>query len=420
MEVIWKTVPDFEKYEASNEGEVKNKITNKTLKFTSDNAGYLKCGLSDKNNKRITMRAHQIIAKTFIPNPENKPTVDHIDNNKGNNNVSNLKWATMKEQNDPNNKITKPGMRIKRPVWKCDNDGNKIEKFQSLVEAAADINIAISTLKTNIQRNLRNENKLINGFKYEYENYEDLEDEIWEKINPDFINNNDGYKISNKGRVKNKYGYIHSQYISSGGYSKVNLSGKDYNIHRLVANSFILNPNNYPIVNHIDGNKNNNNCENLEWCTAQMNSIHSIENGLNSNPKRVFQYDFNGNFIKEYSNCVKAYQEVTNNTNTDNCISGCALSNAKKNENERFETCYNFIWIYPDNKDDKPKDKILDKPITTYLKKNINKLDQNNNIINTYKSMHETSRENNISMRTLGRYLINGKIYNNFKYSYAP
>ena len=60
---------------------------------------------------------------------------------------------------------------------------------------------------------------------------------------------------------------------------------KRMKVHRLIAFAFIKNENNYPIINHIDGNKLNNNLENLEWCTYKHNTQEAIKNGLSKPPK---------------------------------------------------------------------------------------------------------------------------------------
>lgn len=63
-------------------------------------------------------------------------------------------------------------------------------------------------------------------------------------------------------------------------YPTVRLNGKGYKVHRLVAKAFIPNPDNLPQINHIDGNKENNCVDNLEWCDYQHNVYHAIESGL--------------------------------------------------------------------------------------------------------------------------------------------
>ena len=85
--------------------------------------------------------------------------------------------------------------------------------------------------------------------------------EGWEDYTID-INGNVFSKRKNKylKPIKNKCGYYNISLNK-------NKHRKECSIHRLVAETFIPNPNNYPVVNHIDGNKSNNNVDNLEWCT---------------------------------------------------------------------------------------------------------------------------------------------------------
>ena len=130
---------------------------------------------------------------------------------------------------------------------------------------------------------------------------EQLENEIWR---PTFVN--PYYLISNKGRVKSMERPIwnehnHSYSIRKERILKPNnqnskrywripippIGGKKgdqklYSVHRLVATAFIPNPNNLPQINHIDGNKNNNCVENLEWCDNSYNQQHAINTGLKS------------------------------------------------------------------------------------------------------------------------------------------
>lgn len=102
MEEIWKNIKEYDIYEVSNLGNVRNKITNKQLYYSNSNNGYLRVGLF-KDHKRTMYSIHRLVAETFIDNPENKPCINHKDCNKKNNKVDNLEWCTYKENNSYKN-----------------------------------------------------------------------------------------------------------------------------------------------------------------------------------------------------------------------------------------------------------------------------------------------------------------------------
>lgn len=90
------------------------------------------------------------------------------------------------------------------------------------------------------------------------------------------------YEVSNRGNVRNKKtGRILQPHLNrANGYCRVNIGGKHRYIHRLVAETFYDGTGRKLDVNHIDGNKENNNLSNLEWVTRQENIKHALINGL--------------------------------------------------------------------------------------------------------------------------------------------
>ena len=92
----WKTVAGHPNYEVSTRGRVKKKATGKILSATNDSHGYPAVTIIDDDGQH-TKNVHRLVAETFIPNPENKRTVNHKDGNKRNNHISNLEWNTMSE-----------------------------------------------------------------------------------------------------------------------------------------------------------------------------------------------------------------------------------------------------------------------------------------------------------------------------------
>jgi hypothetical protein len=100
-----------------------------------------------------------------------------------------------------------------------------------------------------------------------------------------------------------KYRKLKICYTGSHGYPTVHVlyKGRQQNvpIHRLIAGTFIENPNNYSCVNHIDGNKLNNAISNLEWCTYSQNNMHAINTGLKKTGVDAYNSKFNKENILE-------------------------------------------------------------------------------------------------------------------------
>ena len=117
------------------------------------------------------------------------------------------------------------------------------------------------------------------------------------EINGTYILSSDG-KIYSK--LSNKY---LKPYLNTKKYACVTMFKKDERIHRLVAEHFIPNPNNLPQVNHIDGNKLNNDISNLEWVTNRDNVLHYH----NSNSSNIYKTQSGKFYTKVYLNKKQNY-----------------------------------------------------------------------------------------------------------------
>ena len=259
-------IPSHPSYLISRDGKVWSKKSNRYLKIQTNKNGYLRIALCE-NKKRTHFTIHQLVANAFIPNPNNYPTVNHI-NGKDitNNNVNNLEWCTHAE-NTQHAHDTGLIKAYKRAVLCYDKDDNFIKKYISASEAARILNKKSST---HICDACSGNVKTAYGFVWKYENEliktipKDLED--WKFI--DGYRNK--YKISKNGEVwsflRNKLLTIQ---IQADKMKKIHLMHKTYLLHRLVAKTYVANPNNDKWVRFKDGNCNNINVDNLKWCTTE-------------------------------------------------------------------------------------------------------------------------------------------------------
>jgi len=164
-----------------------------------------------------------------------------------------------------------------------------------------------------------------------------LENEVWKDV-PDY---NGKYQVSSLGRVKKGDKLLTIGY-GAHGYRRVNLTKgknelKTWSLHRLIAITFIPNPNCYPEINHKDENKNNNSVENLEWCTREYNCSYGNRNikcADNNRSKQVYQYS------KDYT-LVKIWDKISDAERNGFCspnIIACCKGKTKHHKN--------FIWSY--------------------------------------------------------------------------
>jgi hypothetical protein len=160
------------------------------------------------------------------------------------------------------------------------------------------------------------------------------------------------YQVSNLGRVKsfnkNKKGKLLTPTFNRKGYTMVHLSGdvnKNITIHRLVAQAFLPNPENKPQVNHINGVKHDNRCENLEWNTPSENLLHAHRIGLAKGhsikgeyhplSKPVVQMTLDNIIVSNFAGASEAARQIGINQGG---ISQCC--------NGKCRTYYGFKWQY--------------------------------------------------------------------------
>lgn len=247
-----------------------------------------------------------------------------------------------------------------------------------------------------------------------------MEKELWR----DVVGYEGLYQISSNGRVKRlprlivdnlgrkrfvEEKILARKYSIQTKYPCVNLSKdgnvRTWNIHTLIADAFIPNPNNLPCVNHIDEDRTNSVLSNLERCsylynncygTAREKRLLTIKKNIFERSFKVKQYDLDGNLIAVYDG---GYPEVREKTGYGESIYECL--------NGISHSAYGYVWRYGDEKFsynptyNKGKDFSNIKP--KKHQKYVYKVDDNGNIIERYKSVSEAARKNGFDRHALSK-----------------
>ena len=164
----WKEITDYPNYEISNTGQVRNKKFGRTLVPRRCN-GYHVVHLC-KNGTKTNAKIARLVAQAFIPNPENLPCVNHRDEIRNNDHVSNLEWCTKKYNSTYGTAIqrrvatNKKQGKLNKRTARIDNSGNIIEVFVSAKAVAEHYGI----LYGNVKNVCNGRHKTISGMKFKY------------------------------------------------------------------------------------------------------------------------------------------------------------------------------------------------------------------------------------------------------------
>lgn len=154
-------IEGFKNYEVSNLGKVRNIKSGRILKPFPNRGGYLRHRLYGYDKKK-NLPLHRIIATAFIDNPDEKPCVNHIDENKLNNDLSNLEWCTVRENIIHGTRTKRVAEKNSQKVIQLDLDDNVLNVFKSMVQAERET----GALARNISSCCNGKRKSAGGYKW--------------------------------------------------------------------------------------------------------------------------------------------------------------------------------------------------------------------------------------------------------------
>lgn len=162
--MTWRPVVGFEsRYLVSDEGTVWSLMRCRLLKPAIDKYGYEKVGLSD-GNKVHSRTVHRLVAQAFVPNPDNLPTVNHINEVKTDNRVINLEWASVADNDNHGTRNERMAdTKCRLPVEQIFNDGSVV-RYKGVKDASRKTGVHRGC----IARCCKNTRKTAGGYKWRY------------------------------------------------------------------------------------------------------------------------------------------------------------------------------------------------------------------------------------------------------------
>jgi HNH endonuclease len=268
--MLIKPVANFPNYTISSDGlRIQNINTGCNVQQFVKLNGYVGANLNN-----TSQLVHRLVLMTFKGPPDDGETCDHIDRNKTNNDISNLRWASRELQANNSNIPTERINRLKRVV-STDSSGNTVTYLGSR-EAATAIKPDNTTLQSAMSKISAAITTGKKAWGYTLSRPVVIESENFTEIPAPFIRDAMGYKISKTGIVQFPDRSLKTGWKDGSGYLKVSIERKSYSIHRLVAAAFLYMLDSQS-AQHIDGDKNNNNLDNIRIININRIVDHKTE-----------------------------------------------------------------------------------------------------------------------------------------------
>lgn len=326
MTELWAPIRDYSYYKISSLGRVCSTRNNKSIILTPKplSSGYVTVHIIKDDKTSHHERVHRLVAETFIPNPEKKEIVDHINRNRSDNRVENLRWVTAAENGQ---NISQAEQFKVKSIGQYDEKGTLIKIWDSIISIERELGISKDIITTAYRTQ-----QSFQGYYWIDQSSLPIAGEEWKSV----IIGEHTLIVSTEGRVRTLAGNITYGHKVNTGYRAVHIGDITMVVHRIICLAFkpIENPDDYQ-VNHIDGDKHNNRISNLEWVTGSQNVQHAHTLKPTKSQRPVVQLTLDGQIIKHHITLKQAAQELG--------VHICCIINVCEG---KYQTSKGYKWRY--------------------------------------------------------------------------